>query len=144
MAVLLTPPKLQFLDDSGNPLAYGKVDTFAATGGTFATRKATYTTQAGTVENSNPVVLDAAGRASIWIDGSYDFRVLNSSDVLQYSQLAVTAFTALPASADSYAELLSGNGTQTAFTLSESLGTDEKAILVFVNEGFCNERHFCN
>lgn len=134
MAVLLTPPKLQFLDDSGNPLAYGKVDTFAATGGTFSTRKATYTTQAGTVENSNPVVLDAAGRASIWIDGSYDFRILNSNDVLQYSQLAVTAFTALPASADSYAELLSGNGTQTAFTLSESLGTDEKAILVFVND----------
>lgn len=139
MAVLLTPPNLQFTDNSGVPLAFGKVYTYAATGGTFSTFKATYTDASGNTSAPNPVELDAGGYPStglggVWLDGSYDFKICNASDVQVKTQLAVTAFTALPASSDSYAELLSGNGTQTAFTLSESLGTDEKAILVFVND----------
>jgi hypothetical protein len=135
MAVLLTPPKLQFFDNNGDPLAFGKVYTYAATGGTFATPKATYTTQAGDVANANPIILDAAGRANIWIEGSYDFNVTDSNDVQVYSQLAVTAFTALASSSDSYFESFSGTGSQTSFTTSEDLGTDEKAIYVWVKNG---------
>jgi len=56
-------PKTQFLDNSGAPLASGIVCTYAA--GT-STPQATYTDSTGTVMNSNPIVLDSAGRANIW------------------------------------------------------------------------------
>lgn len=138
MAVLLTPPNLQFFDTSGEPLAFGKVYTYAATGGTFSTPKATYTDATGNTAAPNPVILDAGGfpatgLGGIWLDGSYDFKICDSDDVQIKTQLAVTAFTALPAATDSFFESLSGNGTQTAFTVSEDLGTDENAIYVWVD-----------
>lgn len=139
MAVLMTPPKMQFLDDDGNPLALGKVYTYEA--GT-TTPKATYTTAAGDVANANPVILDASGRANIWLVGSYDFKLTDANDVEIYTQPNVTAFTALPASSDSFFQSFSGDGSEVAFTLSEDLGTDEKAILVFVNDGL--EDHVTN
>lgn len=78
--VLSTPPYAQFFDSNGNPLAGGKVFTYLA--GTLTPRP-TYTTQAGTTPNSNPVILDSAGRASIWLDDSaaYKFTVTTSADV---------------------------------------------------------------
>lgn len=138
-AVLLTPPYLQFLDDDGAPLAGGKVYTYTATG-TFSVGKATYTTAAGDVEHPNPVVLDASGRpttgnGAIWISGTYDFKVTDSLDNIIETTLNVTAFTALAASSDAYFQSFSGNGTTTAFTTSEDLGSDEKAILVWVDNG---------
>jgi hypothetical protein len=139
MAVLMTPPYLQFFDANGNVLAGGKVNTYTATG-TFSTRKATYTTEAGDVAHPNPVILDAAGRpatgnGSIWLSGTYDFVVTDANDVVIESTLNVTAFTALPSSSDAYFETFSGTGIQTAFTTSEDLGADEKAIYVWVNDG---------
>lgn len=139
MAVLMTPPYLQFFDANGAPLAGGKVNTYTATG-TFSTRKATYTTQAGSVEHPNPVILDSAGRpatgnGSIWLDGTYDFVVTDSNDVEIETTLNVTAFTALPSSSTAYFESFSGTGAQTAFTTSTDLGTDEKAIYVWVDAG---------
>jgi hypothetical protein len=72
----------QFFDDSGLPLAGGKLTTYLA--GT-TTPQPTYTTSAGTTPNPNPVVLDAAGRppAQIWLDDgvAYKFRVLDALDV---------------------------------------------------------------
>lgn len=56
-------PQTQFLDMTGIPLASGIVCTYAA--GT-STPQATYTDSTGTVQNSNPIVLDSAGRANIW------------------------------------------------------------------------------
>lgn len=139
MAVLMTPPFLQFFDDNGAPLAGGKVYTYTATG-TFATQKATYTTEAGDVEHANPIILDSAGRpdagnGSIWLSGTYDFVVKDSSDVTIETTLNVTAFTALPASSTAYFQTFSGTGSQTAFTTSSDLGTDEKAIFVWVDNG---------
>ena len=56
----------QFFDDNGNPLTGGKVYTYAA--GT-TTPLATYTTSTGAVANTNPIILDAAGRTpnEIWL-----------------------------------------------------------------------------
>lgn len=138
-AVLLTPPYLQFFDDDGTPLAGGKVYTYTATG-TLSTPKATYTTAAGTVEAPNPVILDASGRpetgnGSIWLTGTYDFKVTDSLDNTIETTFGVTAFTTLPSQSDAYFESFSGNGTQTSFTTSEDLGTDEKAIFVWVDNG---------
>jgi hypothetical protein len=139
MAVLMTPPYLQFFDANGDVLAGGKVYTYTATG-TFSTAKATFTTEAGDVEHPNPVILDAAGRpatgnGSIWLSGTYDFVVKDANDVEIESTQNVTAFTALPSTSDAYFESFSGTGIQTAFTTSDDLGVDEKAIYVWVNSG---------
>ena len=63
-AALMPAPKAQFFDDSGRPLAGGKLYTYIA--GT-STPVATYTDSTGTVANTNPVVLDAGGRGQAWL-----------------------------------------------------------------------------
>jgi len=78
MAALLSAPYNQFLDDDANPLTDGFVYSYEA--GTD-TPKATYTDYTGLIEASNPVELDAAGRAAIWIEGSYKFTVKDADGV---------------------------------------------------------------
>jgi len=132
MAVLLTPPYLQFLDADGNPLAGGKVYTYAAD---TLTPKATFTTSDGDVEATNPVVLDASGRTTIWISGAYKFRIFDSADNFIRETDNISSFTATGESADAFFQTFSGDGTVTSFTLSEALGTDEKTLMVFVDGG---------
>ncbi|MDE1896034.1 MAG: tail fiber protein [Rhodospirillales bacterium] len=60
--------KTQFLDGNGAPLAGGSV-SFYIPGTT--TQLATYQDQALSVENTNPVILDANGEALIWGFGSF-------------------------------------------------------------------------
>lgn len=70
---------MQEFDNNGNLLVGGKVLTYEA--GT-TTPKATYTDSTGTVANANPVVLDANGRAAIWLgDGGYKFVLTDADDV---------------------------------------------------------------
>ena len=90
--VLSTPPYSAFYDDNGNPLSGGKVYTYLA--GT-STPRATYTDQSGSTPNANPVILDAAGRASIWLDDSaaYKFTVTTSADVVVRTQDNITPFS---------------------------------------------------
>lgn len=138
-AVLLTPPYLQFFDANGAPLAGGKVYTYTATG-TFDVPKATYTNAAGTVEAANPVILDSSGRpstggGSIWLSGTYDIKVTDSLGNTIETTEDVTAFTTLPTASNAYFQSFSGTGAQTAFTTSSNLGTDEKAIYVWVDAG---------
>ena len=65
MTAALTPvPKIQFFADDGTPLVGGKLYSYAA--GT-TTPLATYTTYAGTVANTNPVILDSRGEANVWL-----------------------------------------------------------------------------
>jgi hypothetical protein len=84
-SVLLSPYGIgqQFFDDNGLPLAGGLIYTYQAGS---STPLATYTTNAGTIANANPIVLDAAGRVpnEIWLftGYSYKFVLKNSSDVL--------------------------------------------------------------
>jgi len=80
MAVNLSPvggAAAQFFDNNGNPLAGGKLYTYAA--GT-TTPLATYTTSVGNVAHTNPIILDSAGRVpggQIWLtDGSVDYKFL--------------------------------------------------------------------
>lgn len=61
----------QYFDSNGAPLAGGKVLTYVA--GT-TTPLATYTDQSGATPNTNPVTLDSAGAAPIWLGtSSYKF-----------------------------------------------------------------------
>lgn len=81
---LLPNAKMQFLDGSGNPLASGRIYFYVA--GT-STPLATYTDSGGLTQNSNPVILDSAGRADIWLisTSAYKIVVKNAADVLQWS-----------------------------------------------------------
>lgn len=81
MAILSPPPKAQFLDANGAPLAGGKVYTYQA--GT-TTPLATYTTASGTTPNANPVILDARGEADIWYAPGVSYKVVlrTSADAL--------------------------------------------------------------
>lgn len=83
---LLSPaPRFQAIDDNGDPVAGGLLYTYAA--GT-STPIATYTTQAGTVANANPIVLDTSGRAAIYItEGTgYKFVLKDSLGATIYTQ----------------------------------------------------------
>lgn len=77
---------VQLLNNSGDPLNGGKVNFFAA--GT-STAKNSYPTQADAVAltnpNANPVILNSAGRAEIWLSGTYKVRVDDSADVEIYT-----------------------------------------------------------
>ena len=78
-AVVSPFPKFRALDANGVPLSGGKLFTYAA--GTVSTNKATYTTAAGTTPNANPVILDSAGYADVWLIGTYKFVLKDASDV---------------------------------------------------------------
>jgi hypothetical protein len=107
----------QFFDDNGTPLSGGLLYTYVA--GT-TTAAATYTTISGLTANSNPVVLNAAGRVSdsgeIWLTNgvSYKFVLKNSNDVLIATYDNVTgAFN--PANVQTVNS--TGNGVLTAFVM---------------------------
>ena len=72
----IVPAKFQAFDSTGAPLSGGYLYTYIA--GT-STNKATYSDAALTTANSNPVLLDARGEASIFGAGIYKF-ILKDSD----------------------------------------------------------------
>ena len=72
----------QFFDNNGAPLVGGLLYVYTAGTTTPAT---TYTTSAGTVSNTNPIVLDSAGRTpnEVWVNGGvlYKFVLKTSTGV---------------------------------------------------------------
>lgn len=136
-AVLGLPPYLQFFDSNGDPLAGGKIYTYAA--GT-TTPKATYTDSTGAISADNPIDLDASGipdtaNGSMWLIGSYKFVVKDALGNTIRTTDNVTSFSTLAEQAEAFFQSFSGNGTQTAFTLSDDLGTEEKGLMIFVSKG---------
>lgn len=74
MTARFQTPNEQFSDDTGTPYAGGKL-YFYLTGTTTATD--TYTTEALSTANANPVVLDSAGRAgNIFLDPAITYKVV--------------------------------------------------------------------
>lgn len=78
IAQLVTPLLAGLVDATGQPLSGGKVYPFAA--GT-TTPKTTWTDITKSTPATHPIVLDAAGKAQIYADGIYKFRVDTSADV---------------------------------------------------------------
>jgi len=91
MAALLSSPKQQFADLNGNPYAGGSIATYTV--GT-STAKATWADAAGTALNTNPIVLDSAGRALIFGDGAYRLVLHDANGVLIWDQPASTLVSA--------------------------------------------------
>ncbi len=78
MAGRFQNPNYQFFDENGDPLAGGKLEFFVS--GT-STPQDTYSDDALTVANTNPVILDGAGRAGDVFLLSADYKVvLKESD----------------------------------------------------------------
>lgn len=77
MASLLPEGKQQYFTNAGAPLVAGKLFTYQA--GT-STPKNTFSDQAGTIPNTNPVILDARGEALIFWAGSYRVELRDSLD----------------------------------------------------------------
>lgn len=80
MSTMNLPPVInpQYLDNNGVILSGGKIYSYQA--GT-STPQATYTDQSGVTPNANPIILDSAGRCSMWLDPtlSYKFVIQDSS-----------------------------------------------------------------
>ena len=87
-ASLLIPPKPQFFDNNGAPLAGGKA-CFYSPGTT--TPKTVYSSSDGSTPLSNPVILDSAGRASIWLSGYYDMVLEDALGNQIYSESNVSS-----------------------------------------------------
>jgi hypothetical protein len=78
MATLLPNGKQSFTNSAGAPLVGGKLYTYDA--GTN-NPSATYQDAAGTVPNTNPVILDARGEALVFWSGTYKVVLKDAADV---------------------------------------------------------------
>lgn len=106
MAILSPAPKLQFFDANGVPLAGGKLYSFAA--GT-TTPLPTYTSASGLVNNTNPIILDSRGEASVWLgDTSYKLKLTSATDVEIWTVDNIDATSALTTLAASNGSSLVG------------------------------------
>jgi len=83
-ATILPPAETTFVDLNGNPLNGGKVFFYLPTTTTF---KTTWQDAAETIPNTNPVILDAAGRAVIYGFGTYRQQVFDRNNNLQWDKL---------------------------------------------------------
>lgn len=66
--------KAQWFDSNGKPMAGGCIFSYSSGS---STPLATYADYSGSIPNTNPVILDSAGRADIWLSGqSYRLRLV--------------------------------------------------------------------
>jgi Domain of unknown function (DUF4183) len=139
MAVFLSPVggvAAQFFTNTGAVLTGGKLYTYAA--GT-TTPQVSYTTSAGNVARTNPVVLDAAGRVpdggEIWITAApYKFVLKDSNDVLIATYDNISGIGA----ASYQIQNFTGTGSQTVFTLSAA-SFGENFTFVYINGVYQNK-----
>lgn len=80
---LMPPAVLRFYDADGLPLALGKVYTYLAGTSTPVT---TYSNAAGTIANANPIILDAAGRCTIYIPAQSIKIVVKTADDVEVAE----------------------------------------------------------
>jgi hypothetical protein len=139
MAVFLSPvggAATQFFDNYGVILSGGKLFTYSA--GT-TTPAATFTTIAGNVAHTNPIILDSAGRVpsgEIWLTSStqYKFVLQTSLNVLIATYDNLWGIGAAGGSEVSSPVIFntSGNGSTTVFSLGAS-PTSENTTNVYIN-----------
>jgi len=120
----------QFFDNNGVPLAGGLIYTYEA--GT-TTPQATYTTSAGTIAHTNPIVLDSAGRVpggELWLvmGSNYKFVLQTSAAVTIATYDNIYGSGSRVAFLDNF----TGTGSQTSFTLTAA-PSDENNTQVYIN-----------
>ena len=132
MAVFLSPiggAGWQFFNNDGTVLSGGLLYTYTA--GT-TTPQASYTTSAGNIAHSNPIVLNSAGRVptgEIWLIATpYKFSIFTATNTLIATYDNISGIGA----SEFQVQNFTGTGSQTVFTLSSaSLG--ENFTFVYIN-----------
>lgn len=121
MAALTPVPKIQFFAANGEPLVGGKLYSYAA--GT-TTPLVTYTDQAATSANTNPVILDSRGEASVWLGtGPYKLRLTTATDVDIWTVDDIYSEGAL-----SMQELLSASGSSLVGFIADGTGATYRTV----------------
>jgi len=143
MAVVYLSPvggvAAQFFTNTGAVLTGGKLYTYAA--GT-TTPLTSYTTSAGNVARTNPIILDAAGRVSgsgqIWITSApYKFVLNDSNDVLIATYDNVSGV----GTASYQIQNFTGDGTTVNFTLTFA-PNNENSTFVYINGVYQNKNTY--
>jgi len=127
---LLPNGEQQFIDNNGNPLANGTV-TFYIPGTT--TLKNTWSNSGQTVLNTNPITLDAGGRAVIYGSGAYRQVVKDSSGNLIWDQL-----TSDTSSASNLGWGATSAGTANAQTISSGTFSGVDGQTLYFLAGYTN------
>jgi len=81
-ATLLPYPKFKAVDTNGVPLSGGKVYTYVS--GT-TTNLTTYSNKSLSSANTNPVILDSNGEATIYLNGTYTIALYTALNVLVWT-----------------------------------------------------------
>ena len=118
----------QFFDNNGVPLAGGLLYSYAA--GT-TTPLTTYTTSSGVTPNTNPIILDAAGRppSEIWLSPvAYKLVLKTSAGVQLWSMDNITGLPAAGQQDDQVA-----TAGQTVFTVGFTYSVGNNTLSVLVN-----------
>lgn len=118
MVAQLASPYSYFTDANGVPLAGGLIYTYAA--GT-TTPQNSYTDSTGGTPAANPVVLDSAGKATIWLSGSYKIVVKDSlGNAISTTDNITTASSAITSAVDTAFTFVNGSDAtkKLAFDLS--------------------------
>jgi parallel beta-helix repeat protein len=140
MAVNLSPyggVGAQFLDNAGNVLTGGKIETYAA--GTTVPQ-ATYTDATGTTFHPNPIILDASGRVpsggEIWLtDGLlYKFVLRDSNNVLIATYDNIAGINSNFVNFTNQQEIQTATAGQTVFNLATTqYQPNTNSLSVFVD-----------
>lgn len=137
MAVNLSPiwgAGAQLLDNSGNVLSGGKIYTYLAGTTTPAT---TYTSSNGLTANSNPIILNSAGRVpyEIWLNDSiqYKFVLKDANDTLIGTWDNLVGINSNFVAYTGQQEIQTATAGQTVFTLTTmqyQTGTGNLSVFV--------------
>ena len=115
-------PKFTAYDNNGAPLSGGKLYVYEAGTSTPAT---TYSDVDLATANANPVVLDAGGRASVFLSpGSYKFLQKTSADVTVWTQDNVSSVA--PFNVDLDVEIVAGEALTIGQAIYLSDGTGSR------------------
>jgi len=122
----------QFFDDNGIPLAGGLIYTYVA-GST--TPLATYTSVTGVTNNTNPIILNAAGRpdAEIWLDDAYKYKFIlkDATNVQIWSMDNITGLPTAAAQVSPQSYQVATQGQTVFGAISYTPGNN--SLKVFVN-----------
>lgn len=91
----LPVPKIQFFDDNGTPLVGGLLYTCNA-GSSITELKASFQDSTGSIPNTNPIILDSAGRTpAVFLEGFYHIFLQDSLGVAVYDvdNISAQSFT---------------------------------------------------
>ena len=128
---ILPNGKQQFIDSNGKPLASGKVYYYIPSTTTF---KNTYQNSAGTVLNTNPVVLDANGQCIAYGTGSYRQQVYDVYGNLVWDVQVDSPLTSGNQTYDIEEQTFTATSGQTVFTLTTmSYVPGTNNLVVFVD-----------